>query len=215
MKLNIKTYLKKIMQNKPILYLLFAIALLNILGFLASNNNGAILLFFTIAFCCSYVSKNMILILFVSLVATNVITKLHLAFLSLKEGMEHEGDGENEDEDEYEYEYKYKYKYEDVEDEDVDELKNVDDNDKEEMGDADEEMNHKYMKEIFGENLKNMDTTQPIMQLNDENTKKIMAKIDEMSPVLNNATKLLNTLQTSGMLKSIMKGSGFLKNLTN
>ena len=162
MKLNIKTYLKKIMQNKPILYLLFAIALLNILGFLASNNNGAILLFFTIAFCCSYVSKNMILILFVSLVATNVITKLHLAFLSLKEGMEEEGYDENEDEDE------------DVEDEDVDELKNVDDNDKEEMGDADEEMNHKYMKEIFGENLKNMDTTQPMMQLNDENTKKIM-----------------------------------------
>ena len=191
------------MQNKPILYLLFAIALLNILGFLTSNNNGAILLFFTIAFCCSYVSKNMILILFVSLVATNVITKLHLAFLSLKEGMEDEGDGENEDENE------------DVEDEDVDELKNVDDNDKEEMNDADEEMNNKYMKEIFGENLKNMDTTQPMMQLNDENTKKIMEKIDEMSPLLNNATKLLNTLQTSGVLKSIMKGSGFLKNLTN
>lgn len=210
MKLNIKTYLKKIMQNKPILYLLFAIALLNILGFLASNNNGAILLFFTIAFCCSYVSKNMILILFVSLVATNVITKLHLAFLSLKEGMEDEGDGENENE------------YGDVEDENVDELKNVDDNDKEEIGDADEEMNdadeemnNKYMKEIFGENLKNMDTTQPMMQLNDENTKKIMEKIDEMSPLLNNATKLLNTLQTSGVLKSIMKGSGFLKNLTN
>ena len=152
----------------------------------------------------------MILILFVSLVATNVITKLHLAFLSLKEGMEDEGDGENENE------------YGDVEDENVDELKNVDDNDKEEIGDADEEMNdadeemnNKYMKEIFGENLKNMDTTQPMMQLNDENTKKIMEKIDEMSPLLNNATKLLNTLQTSGVLKSIMKGSGFLKNLTN
>lgn len=200
MKLKINSSLKKLMQNKNVLYLLFALTLLNILGFLATNNNSAVLLFFVIALACSYLSKNMILILFVSLVATNVITKLHLALSSLKEGMDNEElDEENVD---------------DEEETNVDELKNVDDEEENDDISLENELNEKYMKEIFGEDMKNLNTNQPMMQLNDENTKKIMAKIDEMSPVLNNATKLLNTLQTSGMLKSIMKGSDFFKNLS-
>ena len=113
MKLKINSSLKKLMQNKNVLYLLFALTLLNILGFLATNNNSAVLLFFVIALACSYLSKNMILILFVSLVATNVITKLHLALSSLKEGMDNEElDEENVD---------------DEEETNVDELKNIDD----------------------------------------------------------------------------------------
>lgn len=66
-----RSEMKEILQNKYVLYAILIIAVLNIIGYLAVKNMDAIL-FFILTFLLSiYFSRNMIVVLFVSVIATN------------------------------------------------------------------------------------------------------------------------------------------------
>jgi uncharacterized membrane protein YciS (DUF1049 family) len=74
-----------IFKNKYFLYFIFIIAFFNLLGYLGSNNYKAIICFGLITFGTTFITKNMAIVLSVSIIFTIILTP----FLNLvKEGMD-------------------------------------------------------------------------------------------------------------------------------
>lgn len=64
---------KEVITNKYVLYVLLFFAILNILGFLVTNNFISLAVFALIGVLTSYFTKNMIVVLIVTLVASNLL----------------------------------------------------------------------------------------------------------------------------------------------
>lgn len=65
--------LKSLMKSKLVLYTTFAVALLHVLGYMAVDDDKALLFFIAIGVLTTFFSKNMIVVLVVAVVATNVL----------------------------------------------------------------------------------------------------------------------------------------------
>lgn len=75
MKLNMKMpNFKNLLNDKNVLYVVFILAILNILGYLLVQNLEAVAFFLIVGFLTTYFSKNMIIVLMVSIVATSLFT---------------------------------------------------------------------------------------------------------------------------------------------
>jgi len=79
-----------ILHNKYVLYASFFFAILTAAGYLLSNNLEAICIFVLIGFLTTYFSKNMIIVLLVTTVATNFVVMMRNKNRSLIEGLETE-----------------------------------------------------------------------------------------------------------------------------
>ena len=77
-----------ILHNKYILYASFFFAIITAAGYLLSNNLEAICIFVIIGFLTTYFSKNMIIVLLVTTIATNFIVIMRNKNRSMIEGME-------------------------------------------------------------------------------------------------------------------------------
>lgn len=94
---------KNLGQNKLVLYIVAAIAIASLLGYLVQNNLVAIILFFVIGFGTTYVTKNMIYVLLVAILLTNFLISMGiLRQFGLKEGLggkkkHHDKDHDNDD----------------------------------------------------------------------------------------------------------------------
>lgn len=66
-----RSEMKEILQNKYVLYAVLIIAVLNVIGYLALKNMDAILFFILTCLLSIYFSRNMIVVLFISVIATN------------------------------------------------------------------------------------------------------------------------------------------------
>jgi len=93
MKLKMPTLPKmgKVLNDKNVLYIVFILAILNILGYLLAKNTEAIAFFLIVGFLTTYFSKNMIVVLLVAMVSTSIFTSTRMSFGKLgmsKEGME-------------------------------------------------------------------------------------------------------------------------------
>jgi hypothetical protein len=84
-----------ILHNKVLLYVVFVFSLLNLFLFANTGNYFSIVVFLLIGFLTSFFSKNMLVILLLSLILTNILKYGS----SLSEGFE-EGAKNNEDEEE-------------------------------------------------------------------------------------------------------------------
>jgi hypothetical protein len=62
---------KEILQNKYVLYAILIIAILNVIGYLALRNMDAVLFFILIVLLTMYFTRNMIVVLFIAVIATN------------------------------------------------------------------------------------------------------------------------------------------------
>ena len=103
MKLKMPTLPKmgKVLNDKNVLYIVFILAILNILGYLLAKNTEAIAFFLIVGFLTTYFSKNMIVVLLVAMVSTSIFTSTRMSFGKLgmsKEGMENK-DGKSDDDD--------------------------------------------------------------------------------------------------------------------
>lgn len=87
---------KSLLYNKYVLYAAFAVCLINILSSLFSGNFMHIAIFLLAGYTTTYFSKNMIVILVIALVVSNVITSGTSIVL---EGMETKGDDKKKDGD--------------------------------------------------------------------------------------------------------------------
>ena len=92
-----KNSVKNLLKNKIVLYVLVALALTNILGYISMNNNKAIVLFISLGLITSFFSKNMILILAVPLILVNLLIGVNVGVEAMsnkkeenKESMENE-----------------------------------------------------------------------------------------------------------------------------
>lgn len=84
-----------ILHNKYVLYASFFFAIVTAAGYLLSNNLEAICIFVLIGFLTTYFSKNMIVVLLVTTVATNFVVIMRNKNGSLIEGMEPNEDSKN------------------------------------------------------------------------------------------------------------------------
>ena len=63
---------KSLLKNKAVLYVVFFIAVTNVFGYLMIKNYEAVMLFTLVGFLAKYFSKNMIIILGISILVTNL-----------------------------------------------------------------------------------------------------------------------------------------------
>jgi hypothetical protein len=94
---NISTY-NGMLHNKILLYAVFVFSLLNLFLWTNTGDYTYITVFILIGFICSFFSKNMIVILLLSLILTNILKYGS----DLKEGFEEGVDGDEEKKDEKE-----------------------------------------------------------------------------------------------------------------
>ena len=91
------TFLKSgnnILHNRFILYFILIVSILNIIGFATSGNLLSPVIFVLVGFLTTFFSKNMLVILMVSLLITNI---LNYGDVSNMEGMDNETDKSKED----------------------------------------------------------------------------------------------------------------------
>lgn len=77
----------KLLTNKYVLYAVVFIAVANVLGYLVTNKLNAVVFFGLVAFLASNFSKNMVVILLVALIATNLLMSNKFT----REGLENMG----------------------------------------------------------------------------------------------------------------------------
>lgn len=100
-KMNLGRNMKKMLKNKTVLYIVFFIALMNVMGYLMVNNIDAVILLFLVGLLTSYFSKNMIVVLLVAVLFTNLLVGNKQASRTpLLEGMDHDGKDEPKGEEE-------------------------------------------------------------------------------------------------------------------
>jgi len=85
--------LNALTRNKVVLYAVLALAIVNLLGYLSQNNLTAIGIFLVIGFGMTYITKNMVYVLLIALVVTNMVSRRNMyAGYGLMEGMADTGD---------------------------------------------------------------------------------------------------------------------------
>jgi hypothetical protein len=92
------------LKDKRVLYVVLFLAVSNLFGFLMAQNFNGIILFLLSGLISTYFSRNMIVVLLVAMVVSNILSGTNM-FRSIQEGMENEKDKEekeksDEDEDE-------------------------------------------------------------------------------------------------------------------
>ena len=75
----------KLLNDKNVLYVVFAVAILNLMGYLLVQNTEAIAFFLIVGFLSTYFSKNMIIVLIIAMVSTSIFTSTRGRYM--KEGM--------------------------------------------------------------------------------------------------------------------------------
>jgi hypothetical protein len=82
--MNFASEASKLLTNKYFLYFVVFLAVTNVLGYLVSDKLNAVIFFALVAFLVSNFSKNMIVILLVAIIATNLL----MANKSMREGLD-------------------------------------------------------------------------------------------------------------------------------
>ena len=94
-----KKTLNNLLKNKIVLYVLVALALTNILGYISMNNNQAVILFISLSLITSFFSKNMIVILAVPLLLVNLLISVNVGVETMKNRVK-KGKNKNSDDEE-------------------------------------------------------------------------------------------------------------------
>jgi len=90
MKTNFKMpKMDQLLNDKNVLYIVFVVAILNLLGYLITNNLEAVVFFLIVGFLSTYFSKNMIIVLIIAIITTSIFatTRTPKVIYTSKEGM--------------------------------------------------------------------------------------------------------------------------------
>lgn len=90
---NIKAPIDKLLHNRVFLYVVFAFALLNMLVFFVANDFRSIAIFFIVGFLTSFLCKNMVVVLLLSIVIVNILKY----GVRINEGLENDEKTEKEE----------------------------------------------------------------------------------------------------------------------
>lgn len=88
---SVQKTVKGLMENQNVLYVVAFLAFMNILGYLAKQNNEAVIFFLVVGFLTTYFSKNMIVVLLTAIIASNLFIMSRMTLIR-KEGMSNSDD---------------------------------------------------------------------------------------------------------------------------
>jgi hypothetical protein len=218
-KINVGRNINKMLKNKTVLYIVLFIAVMNTLGYLMVNNIDAVILLFLVGLLTSYFSKNMIVVMLVAILFTNLLVGSKQASRTpLLEGMDHDG------KDDDEADKKGDDKVEEKVSEECDENEEMGDDGKchpkksgytnlkpariDETDDS-SELDYSGSLEAAYDNLDKLLSSDAIQKMSAdtqnlaEKQKKLMGNIDKLEPMIKNAEDMMNQLDSS-KLTSIM-----------
>ena len=79
---------ESLLQDKNVLYVVAFLAVINFFGYIVLRDSYAMLIFLSIGFISTYFSKNMTVVLIITLILTNFITVVSRNLVSGKEGFD-------------------------------------------------------------------------------------------------------------------------------
>ena len=205
-KLNVSRSMKNMLKNKTVLYIVLFIAVTNVMGYLMVNNIDAVILLFLVGLLTSYFSKNMIVVMLAAIVFTNLLVGSKKASRTpLLEGLENEGDDDEDGDEDGDEDDDGKRKKKDK-----DALTNLrpaslgDNND----DDADE-LDFPGSLESAYDNLDKLLSSDAINKMSADTQKladkqhKLMGNIEKLEPLMQNAQKMMNGLNTGKIDKLV------------
>ena len=201
MKLDMKSLLK----DKNVLYAVLCIALLNLFGYLMLRDLDAVLFFMSLGFLTTYFSKNMIVVMIVAMLGTNLLVAIRRP---LKEGMDNKKEK--------------KKKTNDVEENTKDEAEDVDEElEDEEATGRKPKLDYASTLEKAYDNLDQLLGSDAIKQMSDrtqnlaQQQSNLMETMKNMEPMMDQAAGMLQKLNMNGDMGGMMdKMMGKLQNLT-
>jgi hypothetical protein len=191
---NIKKTTKEMVTNKYVLYTVLLFAIINVLGFLITNNFIGLTVFALIGLLTSYFTKNMVIILSVTLVASSIlhISRVTVEAMTNKKKAAKKDDEESEDESEEH----------DEPEEQKDKLVLESDDEEEVKGDEPamkkkNKLNHQATVQSAYSNIHGLLGSKNFKQMTSD-TKKLMEQqkgltesLNNMAPILENAQNML------------------------
>lgn len=177
-----------LLKNKNVLYVVSFLALTNIFSYLINNNVDAVILFILIGYVTTYFSKNMILVLLVPMLTTNFLLALRTMGNNVREGLENNQPNLTVTKSQ---------------DNEVVNNKKVNESENVTAGDEpskQSQVNYSKTLEQAYDNLDKIIGTDGISKMSEETTRlaeqqqKLMKNIENMAPLLKNATKMLEGL---------------------
>lgn len=196
---------KELMKDKNVLYIVLFLAVSNLFGFLMSKNLNAIVMLLLVGFVTSYFSRNMIVVLMVSMVVTNIINGTRSMILfregmenknKKKEGFEHSGEDDDEEEDKKEKK---------------DGMSNLSPASLDEEASSSKKRSNKPKVDYAGtleaayDNLDNLLSSDALKNMSSdtqrlaEKQKSLMGNIKKLEPMMQKATAMLDGLDMKGM----------------
>ena len=80
--------IQSMLQDKNVLYIVAFLAVVNFFGYIVLRDSYALLIFLSVGFISTYFSKNMTIVLIVTLILTNFITVISKTLVTSKEGFD-------------------------------------------------------------------------------------------------------------------------------
>jgi hypothetical protein len=191
---SLKKNLNKVVNSKVVLYVLFALTIFNLFGYLARSNLAAIVLFLLVGYGTTHFTKNMVYVLLTAILSTNFLVQRGvlrgLGFVEgFKEGNKHDHNHNDEDD-------------EDTKKSDDTSLSDMIANIKPKPNSDDTKPDTlTTMKKRSG--YANMKLNPAELQLNQQN---LNDAVDNMGPILEKADKMLEKLEGSRLGNMIFGG---------
>ena len=205
--------LKSLLKSKLVLYTTFAAALLHVLGYMAVDDDKALLFFISVGMLTTFFSKNMIVVLAVAIVATNIL----FAGNAVREGLTNAKADEEEDEKKAKAN-KMQEKSETFTQINIPSSKPADATESEEDEAIGKRIDYASTLEQAYDNLQQMLGPDGIKGLSKETQslvhqqKSLIQNLNDMAPVLKTAKETLDTMSGSmpdfGNIQSLMKSFG-------
>ena len=79
---------QSMLQDKNVLYIVAFLAVINFFGYIVLRDSYALLIFLSVGFISTYFSKNMTIVLIITLILTNFITVISKTIVTSKEGFD-------------------------------------------------------------------------------------------------------------------------------
>lgn len=190
--------LNTLLKNKNVLYVISFLALTNIFSYLISNNVDALIYFILFGYITTYFSKNMIIVLLVPMLFTNFLMGIRFAGNAMREGMANKNANQNENQNDKKKENKSTS------------LPSTSD----EPSNTSSKIDYSKTLEKAYDDLDKIIGADGINKMTEETArlaeqqKKIMKNIENMAPLLQNASKMLEglPLDNIGTIQNSLKG---------
>ena len=185
----------KFLNNKNVLYAVFVVAILNLLGYLMLQNTEAVVFFLIIGFLTTYFSKNMTVVLIVAIVSTSIFASTRN---TVKEGMASKKDSKNDDkkeESEKDHTKSDDEEEEDVED-DLEGMEGMKTKSKVDYASTMEQAYTNLQKSVGKDGIEGL--TNQTKNLLDQQ-KQLMDNINGMQPFIKTAEKFMSNLDMSSL----------------